>query len=185
MRGRYRRFVIVARCNSKPSKPLLPSPCQGRNRNVIRSCVRESILHSPYSVIHASAERCGSPSIGWGERSDAQRLACAKRKPFQGSGVRRQISERRLRRRSDETPPGIPSHRRGTACRAQGFGFHSISNPPYHIIPAHTESLGFATLTANLYRLRARHAVPLQRLSRLLRLSRLKSVFICLLFPDI
>jgi hypothetical protein len=28
--------------------------------------------------------------IGWGERSDAQHLACAKRKPFQGSGIRNQ-----------------------------------------------------------------------------------------------
>ncbi|MDR1162424.1 MAG: hypothetical protein LBM17_01115 [Candidatus Accumulibacter sp.] len=28
--------------------------------------------------------------IGWGERSDAQHLACVKRKPLQGSGIRRQ-----------------------------------------------------------------------------------------------
>ncbi|MDR1276808.1 MAG: DciA family protein [Candidatus Accumulibacter sp.] len=32
--------------------------------------------------------------IGWGERSDAQHLACAKRKPFQVSGIRRQESDR-------------------------------------------------------------------------------------------
>ncbi|MDR1162418.1 MAG: hypothetical protein LBM17_01085 [Candidatus Accumulibacter sp.] len=31
--------------------------------------------------------------IGWGERSDAQHLACAKRKPLQGSGIRRQESD--------------------------------------------------------------------------------------------
>jgi hypothetical protein len=34
--------------------------------------------------------------IGWGERSDAQHLACAKRKPLQGSGFRNQETGIRL-----------------------------------------------------------------------------------------
>jgi hypothetical protein len=71
--------------------------------------------------------------------------------------------------------------------RDQETGIRSVSggvaagvtkiHAEYHptVIHAPAESLGFAALTTNLYRRWARHAVPLQRLSRL---SRLKSVFI-------